>query len=245
MDDRVVLIAGGSGGIGKGLVRGLCEPGVKVCFTYNSAKAAADALVEELGQENAFPYKCDVLNRDEIRKVVMEIEERFGKIDVLVNVFGITNDKSLVFMQDDEWNSVIEINLNGLYYFTRAVITGMVKQRCGSIINFSSVSGLTGMSGQANYSASKAAMIGFSKSLAKEVSSRGVRVNVIAPGFIESPMVDKLPEDYLVKMKKNIPVGRIGKVEDLVGITRLLACDDSSYITGQVFVVDGGMTMCG
>jgi 3-oxoacyl-[acyl-carrier protein] reductase len=171
------------------------------------------------------------------------VEERFGKIDVLINAFGVTHDRSLAFMSDEEWNSVISINLNGLYYFTRAAIIGMIKRRSGSIINFSSVSGISGMPGQTNYAASKAAIIGFSKSLAKEVSPRGVRVNVIAPGFIETAMTDGLLPEYVEKMRKNIPLGRIGKVEDLLGIARLLASDESSYITGQVFVVDGGMAI--
>jgi 3-oxoacyl-[acyl-carrier protein] reductase len=242
MEKKIIFIAGGSGGIGSGLLRGLVSTQNKIYFTYNANSEKANEIENEYGPEMVKGYKCDVKEMSQVREVVERVlQQENDRIDVLINAFGITRDKPFVMMQDEDWHQVIDINLNGVYNTTRSIIFSMMKRKSGNIINLSSVSGLHGLPGQTNYSATKAAIIGFSKSLAKEVAQKGIRVNVLAPGFIESSMTAALPEKYLEAMVKNIPLGRIGNVNDLIGLTKYLISEESSYITGQVFPIDGGM----
>jgi 3-oxoacyl-[acyl-carrier protein] reductase len=243
MEKKIVLVAGGTGGIGSGLILGIASSDYRICFTYNNSIEKAKSLVADLGEDKVESYKCDVTNRVDVTETVKAIQNKYEKIDVLINVFGLTSDKMLPFMKDEDWDSVMDTNLGGVFNFTRAAITEMLKRRAGSIINFSSVSGIVGIPGQTNYSASKAAIIGFSKALAKEASPRGVRVNVIAPGFIKTTMTSKLSEDYVSEVKKKILMGRMGEVGELVGITRYLMSEESSYVTGQVFIIDGGAAL--
>jgi 3-oxoacyl-[acyl-carrier protein] reductase len=242
MEKKIIIVAGGTGGIGSGIVRGLVNDTTKIYFTYNSGAEAAEAMSKEYGPEKIEGLKCDVTNYAEVTAVVESIADKEeGKIDALVNAFGITKDKPFIFMEPAEWHDVVNVNLHGVFNVTRRVAFYMAKKKSGSILNLSSVSGIYGLAGQTNYSATKAAIIGFSRALARELSPRGIRVNTIAPGFIRTPMVDKLPQQYIDEMKKKILLGRIGEVEDLIGLVQFLMSEKSSYITNQVFVVDGGM----
>ena len=243
MEKKIILVTGGTGNIGSGIIRGITSDEYFIYFTYHENHAKAAELAESLGSEYVKGLKCDITNFEEVQNIIAQIDkEQDGRIDILINTFGITADNIIVMMDPADWNNVININLTGMFNVTKPVALMMMKQGLGSIINMSSVSGVIGLAGQVNYSASKAGIIGFSKALAKEVSPRGVRVNVIAPGFIEGAMTNKLSEKYLNDMIKNTLLRRIGKVEDLIGIVKFLMGEESSFITNQVFVVDGGLT---
>lgn len=247
MSKRIILVSGGSGGIGSEIVKGLAaEENTFVYFTFNSNEEKAKALETEAGADRTRGIQCNVTDMEQVKKVFETIiSEQDASVDVLINAFGITWDGYLFQMQDEQWSKVIDTNLTGIYNFCRAASMDFLRKRDGSIINVSSVSGMIGIASQTNYSATKAGIIGFSKALAKEMSPRGIRVNVLAPGFIETAMTDKLDEKYKKEMTKQIPAGRFGTVEDLMGVIKLLSGNESRYITGQVFVVDGGLTMCG
>ena len=240
-ESKVAIVTGGSRGIGRACVVALAEQGYDVAFSYASNKSAADEVestVKVFGQK-VLPIQADASSPVEAQMLIDKTFETFGRIDVLVNNAGITRDTLLIRMKDDDWESVIDTNLGGMFYGTRSVAKIMMKQRTGNIINISSISGIYGNAGQANYAASKAGMIGFTKAIAKELASRGVRVNAIAPGFITTDMTDELP---LEKIVEHIPLKRLGTPEDIAKtVVFLVTCGD--YITGQVIQVDGGLVV--
>ncbi|MDR9400173.1 MAG: 3-oxoacyl-[acyl-carrier-protein] reductase [Psychroflexus sp.] len=243
LKDKNVLITGGSRGIGKGIVEVLAEHGAQVGFTYHSSQQPADELVEKLEQNGtkAKAYQSDASDFNQAEKLVKDFVEDFGSIDVLINNAGITKDNLLMRMNEDDFNAVIQTNLNSVFNLTKASLRPFLKQRSGSIINISSVVGLKGNPGQANYAASKSGIIGFTKSVALELGSRSVRANVVAPGFIETEMTDKLDEKTVQTWRDAIPLKRGGTPEDVANTCLYLASDLSSYVTGQVLQVDGGM----
>ena len=239
--EKKALLTGASGGIGKAVARELIAAGANVCLTGRNEEELLK-LQNELG-DNADIIIADLSDHANIISLVKEAEEKLGGIDILVNNAGITKDNIFLRMSDEEWNDVIDINLNSTFKMTKAVIRGMVKRRYGRIINITSVIGVTGMAGQSNYSASKAAIIGMSKSLAQEVGSRSITVNCIAPGFIESNMTAGLSEARKEEILKSIVVKRLGLPEDVSGAVSYLASDSASYITGQTIHINGGMLM--
>ncbi|MGW8281942.1 MAG: 3-oxoacyl-[acyl-carrier-protein] reductase [Gemmatimonadota bacterium] len=244
LDGLVAVVTGASRGIGKAIAEALVEGGCSVaCVARDGTKASEVAAA--LSAASARGYACDVSRPDACAELIAAVEADLGPVGVLVNNAGITRDNVLVRLKDDDWQAVLDTNLTGAFNTTRAVARGMMKRRSGRIVNIASVVGLTGNRGQANYAASKAGLIGFSKSVAQELASRGVLVNVVAPGFIETDMTSELPEEARVAMFERIPLGRFGRPEDVAGVVRFLAGPSGSYMTGQVLVVDGGMVMHG
>ena len=239
--EKKALLTGASVGIGKAIARELIASGASVCLTGRN-EGELLKLQNELG-DNADIIIADLSDHTNIISLVKEAEEKLGGIDILVNNAGITKDNIFLRMSDEEWNDVIDINLNSTFKVTKAVIKGMVKRRYGRIINITSVIGVAGMAGQSNYSASKAAIIGMSKSLAQEVGSRSITVNCIAPGFIETNMTAGLSEARKEEILKSIVVKRLGLPEDVSGAVSYLASDSASYITGQTIHINGGMLM--
>ncbi len=240
-DKMVALVTGGSRGIGKACAIELAKAGYDIVINYAGNEEAANKTVSEikdLGQ-NAVAKKFDVSNKEAVDAAIEEIIKEFGRIDVLVNNAGITRDNLFMRMKEEEWLSVINTNLNSAYFVTNPVSKIMIKQRSGAIVNMASVSGVYGNAGQANYSAAKAGMIGFTKSLAKELASRNIRVNAVAPGFIQTDMTKDLPVDKIVE---RIPLKTLGKPEDIAKTVKFLAVD-ANYITGQVIGVDGGLVI--
>ncbi len=241
--DRVSLVTGASRGIGRATALALAAAGSKVAVNYARSSAAAEEVVAEItaaGGE-AIAIGADVSQEEEADKLVGETLDKWGRIDVLVNNAGITRDTLLLRMKPKDWQAVIDLNLTGVFLVTRAVSKKMLKQRSGRIINIASVAGQMGNPGQANYSAAKAGVIGFTKTVAKELASRGVTVNAVAPGFITTDMTKDLESEEILKF---IPLGRYGEAEEVAGTIRFLAADPAAaYITGQVFNVDGGMVM--
>jgi len=243
LKDQVAIITGASRGIGKATALALAEEGAKVVVNYASSSDAADAVVAEIvdGGGSAIALKADVSQPQEVDNLVKETINQLGRIDILVNNAGITRDTLMLRMKLEDWQNVINLNLTGVFLCCKAVSKIMLKQRSGKIINISSVAGQMGNPGQANYSAAKAGVIGLTKTLAKEFAPRGVMVNAVAPGFIETDMTSGLQAEEILKM---IPLSRYGKPEEIAGMIRFLCADSSSnYITGQVFNVDGGMVM--
>jgi len=240
---KTAIITGSSRGIGRGIAKIFVENGCAVAFTYNNNKEAADNLVAELssGEVKVKGYKSNAANYNDAQKLVEEVLVDFGSLDILVNNAGITKDNLLMRMSEEDFDQVIEINLKSIFNMTKAVQRTFLKQRHGSLIHMSSVVGVKGNAGQSNYAASKAGIIGFSKSVALELGSRNIRSNVIAPGFIETEMTDKLSEDVVQGWRDGIPLKRGGQPEDVANACVFLASDLSSYITGQVLHVDGGM----
>ena len=240
---KTAIITGASRGIGRGIAKIFVENGCAVAFTYNSNKEAADDLVAELSSEEVKVkgYKSNAANYNDAQKLVEEVLVDFGSLDILVNNAGITKDNLLMRMSEEDFDQVIEINLKSIFNMTKAIQRTFLKQRHGSLIHMSSVVGVKGNAGQSNYAASKAGMIGFSKSVALELGSRNIRSNVIAPGFIETEMTDKLSEEVVQGWRDGIPLKRGGQPEDVANACVFLASDLSSYITGQVLHVDGGM----
>ena len=243
LESKVAIITGGSRGIGKSICETFAQNGCDVAFTYNNSKDSAETLVKELNSTGvkAKSYKSDASNFDDATKLVEDVLNDFGKIDILVNHAGIKKDSLLMRMEKSDFDSVINTNLSSVFNLTKASIKTFLKQRNGSIVNISSVVGVKGNAGQSNYSASKAGIIGFSKSIALELGSRNIRSNVIAPGFIETDMTDSLSEDVINSWKESIPLKRGGNPSDVGNACVFLASDLSSYITGQVLHVDGGM----
>ena len=243
LESKVAIITGGSRGIGKSICETFAQNGCDVAFTYNNSKDSAEALAKELNSTGikAKSYKSDASNFDDATKLVDDVLNDFGKIDILVNNAGIKKDNLLMRMEKSDFDSVINTNLSSVFNLTKASIKTFLKQRNGSIVNISSVVGVKGNAGQSNYSASKAGIIGFSKSIALELGSRNIRSNVIAPGFIETDMTDSLSEDVINSWKESIPLKRGGNPSDVGNACVFLASDLSSYITGQTLHVDGGM----
>ena len=243
LESKVAIVTGGSRGIGKAICQSFAENGCDVAFTYNNSKESAEHLAKDLKTIgiNAKAYKSDASSFDDATQLIEDVINDFGKIDILVNNAGIKKDNLLMRMDKEDFDSVINTNLSSVFNLTKASIRTFLKQRSGSIINISSVVGVKGNAGQSNYSASKAGIIGFSKSVALELGSRNIRSNVIAPGFIETDMTDSLSEDVINSWKESIPLKRGGDPSDVGNACVFLASDLSSYITGQVLHVDGGM----
>jgi len=245
LQGKVALITGGSRGIGRATAILLAEQGADIVVNYAGNKAAADVVcdaIKALGRK-VLAIQADVSKSAEVQKMVDDSIKEFGRIDILVNNAGITKDGLLMRMKDEDWSSVIDINLTGVYNCSKAVTKPMMKQKSGSIINMSSVVGVNGNVGQANYAAAKAGIIGFTKALAKEIASRNIRVNAIAPGFIATDMTTDLSEQVKEEMLKSIPLNSLGTAEDVAQAVLFLASDASKYITGQTLHVDGGMVM--
>jgi 3-oxoacyl-[acyl-carrier protein] reductase len=243
LQNKTAIITGATRGIGRGIAIEFAKQGANVAFTYSSSVEAANALENELKAFGitAKGYQSNAANFNAAQELVTNVLAEFGTVDILVNNAGITKDNLLMRISEEDFDSVIEINLKSVFNLTKAVIRPMMKQRSGSIINMSSVVGLKGNAGQANYAASKAGIIGFSKSVALELGSRNVRSNVIAPGFIETEMTDKLDEKTVQGWRDSIPLKRGGQPQDIANACVFLASDMSSYITGQTLSVDGGM----
>jgi 3-oxoacyl-[acyl-carrier protein] reductase len=243
LEGKVVIITGASRGIGKGIAELFAQQGANVAFTYSSSKESADALEQELAATGikAKGYQSNAANFDEAQKLVEEVIKEFGTVDVLINNAGITKDNLLMRISEEDFDKVIEVNLKSVFNMTKAVQRIMLKNRAGSIINMSSVVGVKGNAGQSNYAASKAGILGFTKSIALELGSRNIRCNAIAPGFIETEMTAKLNEDVVQGWRDSIPLKRGGSTIDVANACLFLASDMSAYITGQTLNVDGGM----
>jgi 3-oxoacyl-[acyl-carrier protein] reductase len=233
---RRALVTGASKGIGRAIAQELARAGAAVVVGYRSGKEEAEQLASELGGD---AVQADVSSPEDAKRLV----EEAGDIDVLVNNAGLTRDGLLARMSDDDWRAVIETNLSSVFYTCRAVTRPMMKKRAGAIVNVSSIVGVHGNWGQTNYAASKAGIIGFTKSLARELGSRGVRANVVAPGYVKTQLTDVLPEEATQAMLQNTPLGRLGEPEDIAGAVRFLCSDEASFITGEVLLVDGGLGM--
>ncbi|MFP5111246.1 3-oxoacyl-[acyl-carrier-protein] reductase [Bacillaceae bacterium C204] len=245
LEGKAALVTGASRGIGREIALELARQGANVAVNYSGSEAKANEVVDEikaLGRE-AFAVKCDVSNADAVAEMVKGTIDNFGKLDILVNNAGITRDNLLMRMKEEEWDDVININLKGVFLCTKAVTRQMMKQRVGRIINIASIVGVSGNPGQANYVAAKAGVIGLTKTTAKELASRNITVNAIAPGFITTDMTNKLSEEVKAEMLKQIPLARLGEPKDIAKITAFLASDDSAYMTGQTLHIDGGMVM--
>ncbi|MGC4066649.1 MAG: 3-oxoacyl-[acyl-carrier-protein] reductase [Polyangiaceae bacterium] len=244
VDKKVAVVTGGAQGIGAAIVERLASEGANIAVVdINAEKAAEVAAAMRAKGVEAESYKVDVSNTEDVKALVAEITKRFGRIDVLVNNAGITRDGLLMTMSEQDWDLVLAVNLKSIFNFTKAVARPMVKQKGGSIINVSSVVGLMGNAGQINYSASKAGVIGVTKSSAKELAGRNIRVNAIAPGYIQTAMTDKLDEKARNALMEHIPSKRLGQPEDVANAVLFLASELSSYVTGEVIRIDGGMAM--
>ncbi|AMO84058.1 3-oxoacyl-[acyl-carrier protein] reductase [Solibacillus kalamii] len=239
--NKVAIITGGAGGIGLAAVKRFLEEGAKVAIV-DYDKQQGEKMEAELGENVAF-FAVDVSKLAEVKEMVEQVVDRFGKIDILINNAGITRDATLVKMSEEDFEKVIQINLNGVYYCTQAVAPHMIAQGSGKIISTSSVSGVYGNFGQTNYAATKAAIIGMTKTWAKELGRKGINVNAVAPGFTATPMVEKMPEKVLQQMEGITSLQRLGKPEDIANAYLFLASDEASYITGHVLQVDGGIMM--
>jgi 3-oxoacyl-[acyl-carrier protein] reductase len=236
LEGKTALVTGASRGIGRAIATELAEAGASVVVGYRSGKDEAESLATELG---ARAVQADVANADDAARLV----EAAGDLDILVNNAGMTRDGLLARMSDDDWRVVIETNLSSVFYTCRAVCRPMMKKRAGSIVNISSIVGVHGNWGQTNYAASKAGIIGFTKSLARELGSRNIRANVVAPGYVKTQLTDVLPEEATGAMLQSTPLGRLGEPADVAGAVRFLCSDEASFITGEVLLVDGGLGM--
>jgi 3-oxoacyl-[acyl-carrier protein] reductase len=245
LENKKAVVTGGTRGIGRAIVKELAAKMSGVAFIYNSSDKAAEELEKECASIGAevFGFKTDVSSFEKAQETIKSIVEKLGGIDILVNNAGITRDNLLLRMSEKDFDDVISANLKSVFNYTKAVLKTMVQQRYGRIINISSVVGLIGNAGQANYVASKAGVIGFTKSMARELASRNITVNAIAPGFIETDMTAKLDEKQKERLLSGIPLGRMGKPEDVAKVVGFLCGPEADYITGQVIAVDGGITM--
>jgi 3-oxoacyl-[acyl-carrier protein] reductase len=244
-EGRTAIVTGGTRGIGRAIVKELAARGARVAFTYSKNAESAATLVSELEAEGkrAVAFQADAADAEAVEKMVAAVKAEFGSVDYLVNNAGITRDKLIMMMKVEDWDAVIDTNLNGVFYMTKPVVAIMSRQRRGSIVNISSISGVVGMPGQTNYSASKAGLIGFTKALAKEFARRNITVNVLALGLIDTDMTAGLAAEYKEKTLEQIPLHRYGTAEEVAKITAFLLSDDARYITGQVIQADGGLAM--
>ena len=243
LNDSVAIVTGSGRGIGRAIALELAVAGAKVVVNYAGRADKAEEtvkLIREAGGEG-LAIQADVSQSVDVDRLIKTTLDHFGKIDILVNNAGITRDSLLLRMKEADWDAVLATNLKGVFLCTKAVSKGMLKQRSGVIVNISSVVGLSGNAGQANYAAAKAGIIGFSKSIAKEFASRGIRVNAVAPGYITTDMTEALAEGTQTEVLRAIPLGRLGKPEDVAKVVRFLVSPEASYITGQTLCVDGGM----
>jgi 3-oxoacyl-[acyl-carrier protein] reductase len=241
--NKVAIVTGGSRGIGRSIVLALCREGADCAFTYTRNSAAAESLAKEVQSigRRAKSFQIDVRDFEGTKLFVEEVKKEFGRIDILVNNAGITRDKSLMMMNKEDWSEVIDTDLTGVFNTTRACIISFLKQRSGNIVNMSSVSGIHPLPGQVNYAAAKAGVLGFTKSLAREVAPYNIRVNAVAPGFVDTDMTSALSETYRETVMKMVPLGRFGSAGEVAEVVAFLAGDASQYITGQVIQIDGGL----
>ncbi|MCA0988041.1 3-oxoacyl-[acyl-carrier-protein] reductase [Guptibacillus algicola] len=244
-EKKSALVTGGSRGIGRAIALELASEGMNVAVNYAGSEAKANAVVDEIKAAggHAIAIQANVGNMDEVQGMMKEVIAEFGSLEVLVNNAGITRDNLLMRMKEQEWDDVINTNLKGVFNCTKSVTRQMMKQRYGRIINVASVVGVAGNAGQANYVAAKAGVIGLTKTTAKELASRNITVNALAPGFIETDMTDELSDEVKSGMKGQIPLGRLGAAEDIAKAVKFLSSDDANYITGQTLHIDGGMVM--
>ncbi|HKL76247.1 MAG TPA: 3-oxoacyl-[acyl-carrier-protein] reductase [Halanaerobiales bacterium] len=247
LTDKVAVITGSSRGIGASIALKMARDGANIVLNYHSdsSKKYIDDLIEKIKGFNreVIAIQADVSKMDEAKKLINEALDKFSKIDILVNNAGINSDNLLLRMSEDDWDKVMDVNLKGVFNCTKTAIKSMMKKRQGKIINLTSVVGIKGNAGQSNYSASKAGVIGFTKSIARELAGRNITANAVAPGFITTDMTDDIPEDAKKELMNEIPLSRLGKGEDVAELVSFLASDRSDYITGQVINVDGGMAM--
>ena len=245
LDGKVALITGGTRGIGKAIVEAYAAQGATTLFTYRSSSDKAKAIEEDLKSKGATcaSFQVDASDMAAVQELIEGIVKEYERIDIVINNAGITQDTLLLRMNEEQWNQVLQTNLNSVFYTTKACLRQMMRQRDGVFINISSVVGLQGNAGQANYAASKAGIIGFTKSVAREVGSRNIRANVIAPGFIATEMTAELPEKELAAWLENIPLKRAGTPQEVANLCVFLGSEMATYITGQVYNVDGGMVM--
>jgi 3-oxoacyl-[acyl-carrier protein] reductase len=244
-EGRVAIVTGGSRGIGRAVAVRLANEGADVAIFYRSNDEAAEATAEEARAAGARCeiFKGDIASPDEVGALVKGVNDTFGRIDILVNNAGLTRDNLMMRMKEEEFDEVISTNLKGTYLCTRAVLRPMIRARWGRIVSISSVVGLVGNAGQANYAASKAGIIGFTKSVAREVAQRGITANVVAPGYVETELTGSLPEEVKDQIRGQVPAGRFGEAGEIAEVVAFLAGDGAGYITGQTVAVDGGMTM--
>ena len=245
LEGKIALVTGAAKGIGRAIALALAADGATVIVNYNGSAQKAEAVVDEikaLGKDSE-AYQCNVANTADVDVMIKDVIKRYGSLDILVNNAGITRDNLIMKMSEEDFDAVIDANLKGCFNTIKAVSRQMLKQRAGRIINITSVSGILGNAGQANYSASKAGVIGLTKSVARELSSRGITCNAVAPGFIDTEMTAQMTDKAKEAVKTQIPLGRAGKVEDIAEVVTFLASEKASYITGQVISVDGGMSI--
>ena len=245
LEGRIALVTGASRGIGEAIALRLARDGAKIAINYHTGKDAASKVVEAIAYAGgeAFSISADVSKEEQAESMVKEVVGRWGTLDILVNNAGVTRDKLLMRMSAEEWDEVINVNLRGAYLCTRFALPLMIRKRSGRIVNMSSVIGVAGNAGQANYAASKAGLIGFTKAIAREVASRSITVNAVAPGYITTSMVDELSEEFQKAILARIPMSRFGTPEDVAEVVAFLCSEAAGYVTGQVIGIDGGLAV--
>lgn len=245
LNDKIALVTGAGRGIGRAIALSLAGQGAVVVVNYSGSEQAAGEVAGKIMENGgtAMTYRCNVADFQQVEKMIRAVVEKYGRLDILVNNAGITRDGLIMKMSEEDFDQVMDINLKGTFNTIRHCARQMIKQRAGSIINISSVSGVLGNTGQANYAASKAGVIGLTKTMARELASRGIRVNAVAPGFIQTDMTESLSDTLKEQVKAQIPLGRMGNPEEIAGVVSFLASDQAGYMTGQIIHVDGGMAI--